>query len=74
MRREVGFLLSFAGTVPTGGSWPRHCTLSPDQRWVYVSNQRSNAVHWLPRDPDSGRIGAPAGALPVNNVGIVLFR
>jgi 6-phosphogluconolactonase len=71
---DFGRRLVSAGSTPCGGDWPRHFTLSPDERWVYVSNQRSNTVNWLPRDPRTGRIGPSMGSVPVNNVGIVLFR
>jgi 6-phosphogluconolactonase (cycloisomerase 2 family) len=71
---DFGRHLVSAGSTPCGGDWPRHFTLSPDERWVYVSNQRSNTVNWLPRDPRTGRIGPSMGSVPVNNVGIVLFR
>jgi hypothetical protein len=30
-------------------------------------------VNWLPRDPATGKLGAPAGSVTVNTVGIVLF-
>ncbi|HEV2782610.1 MAG TPA: lactonase family protein [Actinophytocola sp.] len=71
---DSGRRLELAGSTPSGGDWPRHLTLSPDERWIYVANQQSHAITWLPRDPESGRLGAPAGSAPVNNVGVVLFR
>ncbi len=58
----------------SGGDWPRHFTLDPSERWVYVSNQRSGAVTWLPRDPRTGLLGAPRGSLAVPSVATVLFR
>lgn len=69
-----GERLAFGGTAPSGGAWPRHFTLDPSGRWLYVANQRSNAVNWLPRDAESGRLGAPAGSAAVNSVGMLLFR
>jgi 6-phosphogluconolactonase (cycloisomerase 2 family) len=72
--QERGSRLSFGGATPTGGAWPRHFTLDPAGRWLYVANQNSNAVNWLPRDPDTGTLGPSAGSAPVNNVGIILFR
>jgi 6-phosphogluconolactonase len=71
---EQGKALSFVNTVPTGGKWPRHFTLDPAGRWVYIANQNSNSVNWLPRDPATGKLGAPAGSVTVNTVGIVLFH
>ena len=69
-----GSRLRFGGTASTGGAWPRHFTLSPSGRWLYVDNQNSNAVTWLPRDPGTGKIGAAAGSTKVNSVGIVLLK
>jgi 6-phosphogluconolactonase (cycloisomerase 2 family) len=71
---ERGKRLAFINTTPTGGAWPRHFTLDPTGRWVYIANQNSNTVNWLPRDPDTGRLGNPVGCVKVNAVGIVLLR
>ena len=72
--QDSGRRLAFTSRTPTGGNWPRHFTLSPDERWLYVSNQRSNTITQLPRDPATGRVGASVRSTPANNVGIVLFR
>jgi 6-phosphogluconolactonase len=72
--RDQGRRLSLAGSTPTGGDWPRHFTLSPDERWLYVANQRSNNITQLPRDPATGRIGPSVASTTANTVGIVLFR
>jgi 6-phosphogluconolactonase len=72
--QDLGRKLTFAGSTPTGGDWPRHFTLSPDERWLYVANQRSNTITQLPRDPATGRVGAPIASATANTVGIVLFR
>jgi len=69
----AGDRLTPLGTTPTGGDWPRHCTLSPDERRLYVANERSGLVTWLPRDPATGELGAVEGAAPVPRVGIVAF-
>lgn len=66
--------LAFAGTTPCGGSWPRHLTIDPTGRWVYVANQRQHTVAWLPRDPRTGRLTAPAGSTAVDSVCFVLFE
>ncbi|RSM86027.1 3-carboxymuconate cyclase [Kibdelosporangium aridum] len=71
---EQGKSLSFVSTTPTGGVWPRHFTLHPAGNWVYVSNQRSGTINWLPRDPGTGKLGTSAGSVQVNNVGIVSFK
>lgn len=68
-----GTTITRLGNTPTGGDWPRHFTLDPSERWVYVANQRSGTVNWLPRDPDTGRIGESAGSIEVPSVAIVAF-
>ena len=59
--------------VPTGGVWPRHFTFDAGQRWLYVSNQRSGTVTWLPRDPATGSLGPARGSLAVPSVAVVLL-
>ncbi len=68
-----GDRLTALGAVPTGGDWPRHFALSPDERRLYVANERSDLVTWLPRDPATGALGAVEGSTPVPRVGIVAF-
>ncbi|TVT17868.1 lactonase family protein [Amycolatopsis acidiphila] len=65
-------MVRLGGNVPSG-VWPRHFTLDAAQRWMYVSNQRSGTVNWLPRDPATGRLGAVAGSLAVPSVATVLL-
>lgn len=66
--------LVFGGTVSCGGDWPRHFTLDPSERWIYVANQKSNSVAYLPRDPETGTLGLPGGSETVNSVAMLLFR
>ncbi|WP_020672008.1 lactonase family protein [Amycolatopsis nigrescens] len=72
--RDSGRAISRVGNVATGGVWPRHFTLDPSGRWIYVSNQRSGTVNWLPRDPKTGLPGRSQGSLAVPSVATVLFR
>lgn len=62
------------GTMPCGGAWPRHFVLDPSERWLYVANQKSNSVTWLPRDRENGKLGPAAGSAAVNSVAMLLFR
>jgi 6-phosphogluconolactonase len=62
------------GTVPTGGDWPRHAALDPSGRWLYVANQRSGTLTWLPRDPTTGLLSTMVGSVSVPEVAMVLFR
>ncbi|MBB4682983.1 lactonase family protein [Amycolatopsis jiangsuensis] len=65
--------LELLSSVDTGGNWPRHLALDPDEGWFYVSNQRSGTVTWLPRDPATGLPGSVAGSLEVPSVNSVFF-
>ncbi|HEU5476030.1 MAG TPA: lactonase family protein [Actinophytocola sp.] len=71
---DAGARLVPAGTAPTGGDWPRHCTLSPDEQWIYVANQHSGTVTRLPRDPSTGGLGAAGDPVPVTNPAVILFH
>jgi 6-phosphogluconolactonase len=68
-----GATLTLLRTVPVGGDWPRHVTLDPTERWLYVSNQRSGTVTWLPRDPTSGVVSPTTGSATTTAVAMVLF-
>ncbi|HET9139656.1 lactonase family protein [Actinophytocola sp.] len=72
--RDDGAGLVPVGAAPTGGDWPRHLALGPDERWLYVCNQRSGTVTQLPRDPTTGLPGAPVRAVPVPDVAVLLFH
>lgn len=61
-------------TVPTGGDWPRHLTLSPDERHLYVCNQRSGTITHLSRDPTTGNLSPARTALEIDNVAVLAFR
>jgi 6-phosphogluconolactonase len=71
--RGDGAGLVLRGTTPTGGDWPRDITLDPAEERLYVANQRSGTVTWLPRDPDSGALSPAAGSVPVPSVAVVMF-
>ncbi|WP_243754106.1 lactonase family protein [Labedaea rhizosphaerae] len=69
-----GATLTLLGHTPTGGDWPRHFTLDATERWIYVSNQRSGTVTWLPLDKTTGTVGPPANSLAVPAAAMVLLR
>ena len=48
-------------------------TLDPTERHLYVSNQRSGTVTWLPRDPATGALSPVAGEATATAVAMVLF-
>ncbi|MDQ3404354.1 MAG: lactonase family protein [Actinomycetota bacterium] len=64
---------SLVQSAPTGGAWPRHCVLAPGERLLYVANQNSGTVTWLPRDPETGLLGAPAGSMAVRGACFIAF-
>jgi 6-phosphogluconolactonase len=61
----AGATLSPVAAPACGGDWPRNLTLDPTGAWVYVANQNSGTITWLPINPDSGVPGAVAGHLTV---------
>lgn len=46
-----------------GGDWPRHLALDRTGKRLYVANQRSGTITWLPIDLTTGLPGAVAGTL-----------
>lgn len=69
----VGNELRPLQAVSTGGDWPRHAALAPDEERLYVANQRSGTVTWLPRDRESGLLSPLAGTTTAKAVAMVLF-
>jgi 6-phosphogluconolactonase len=65
--------LSRAGMPSCGGNWPRHLTLDPTGTRLYVANERSGEVVWMPIDPATGLPGPVAGRLSVPGASRVLL-
>ena len=59
-------------TVEYGGHWPRHLTLGPTGRYLYVADEHSGDVTWFDIDPHTG-IPAPAGSLAAPAASCVIF-
>jgi 6-phosphogluconolactonase len=70
---QDGAALRLLATTPTGGDWPRHCALDDAGNWLYVANQNSGTVTWLPRDPASGLLAPAAGSARTDGVAVVLL-
>lgn len=68
-----GTTLALRNTTPCGGDWPRHATIDPNGGHLYVSNQRSGTVTWLPRDAADGALSPTAGTTKATAVAMVLF-
>lgn len=54
---EDGASLKKLSRVSTQGSWPRNFSLSPDESWVAVANQREGTLVLFPRDRETGLLG-----------------
>lgn len=48
--------LTYLASCATGGKFPRHFALSPDQKLLVVANQLSNTINLLQRDPATGHL------------------
>jgi len=68
-----GATLTRIAAPSCGGDWPRHLALDPTGRWLYVANQRSGTITWLPVDASTGVPGAVAGSLPVPGAAQILL-
>ncbi|PKF63633.1 hypothetical protein CW745_01960 [Psychromonas sp. psych-6C06] len=66
-------LLSCLEHVHTGGNFPRHFALSPDQRWLLVAHQNSENLVVFKRDVASGALTKTANQLLVNHAVCVCF-
>ncbi|GAA2803480.1 lactonase family protein [Saccharopolyspora taberi] len=69
-----GSALKFLGATPTGGDWPRHFALDPEQTSLYVSNQRSGTITRLTRDAQSGLLSPAPEVLEIPSVAVVTFH
>jgi 6-phosphogluconolactonase len=70
---DSGARLTHVVSTPTD-DWPRHFTLSPDERFVHVANQRAGTITQLPRDPHTGILGAATASIPSDNVAVIAFH
>jgi 6-phosphogluconolactonase (cycloisomerase 2 family) len=70
---DAGARIAHVASTPTG-DWPRHFTLSPDERFVHVANQRAGTVTQHPRDPHTGTLGPATASIPSGNVAVIAFR
>ncbi|WP_245996703.1 lactonase family protein [Streptomyces armeniacus] len=69
---DGGAALSIAGTVPCGGTWPRHISLSPSGAVLFSGNQNSNNVGIFNVDPDNGAPTASGDPFATASLGCVL--
>jgi 6-phosphogluconolactonase len=67
-------LPAFVEAVPSGGRTPRFIALGPVGDVLYALNEDSDRIVVLPRDPSSGRLGAPRQDLPCGSPVCMVFR
>jgi 6-phosphogluconolactonase len=65
--------LTFASRTALGGKEARHYALSPDNRFVVVAEQFTNAASVFSRDPTSGALTATGNKYPVNKASSISF-
>ncbi|MGW5645658.1 lactonase family protein [Saccharopolyspora sp. NPDC003752] len=66
--------LTFRGTTPTGGSWPRHFALDPEQTSLFVANQRAGTITRLARDPGTGVLTPTQDSYACPSVAAITFH
>lgn len=65
--------LKYMASCPSGGKFPRHFAISPDQCSLVVANQQSNSINLLLRDPDTGHLTLTDTAYEVNAPSCICF-
>jgi 6-phosphogluconolactonase len=68
---DDGTTLERIAAPSCGGDWPRHLAIDPRGQRLYVANQRSGTVIWLPLT--DGVPAGPAGSIPVPGAAQVLL-
>lgn len=58
-------LIKCTGEFPCGGRFPRHIMLTADDRFLVISNQKSNNIAVCPVDRFSGSIGSSTAYLDI---------
>lgn len=69
---DGGATLAIAGTVPCGGSWPRHISLSPSGGVLFSGNEKGNNVGVFTVDKESGEPTASGDPFATASTGCVL--
>jgi 6-phosphogluconolactonase len=62
---DDGATLTPQASPDCGGDWPRHLTLDEENAWLYVANQRSGTITWLPIAGETGIPGLVSDSLAV---------
>ncbi|MBC8127754.1 MAG: lactonase family protein [Gloeobacteraceae cyanobacterium ES-bin-144] len=72
-RDPVSGLPTFVQHAACGGVKPRHFKIAPDGKWLLCAHQDSGTLSVLPRNPDTGELGAPVSTVAVPSPICILF-
>jgi 6-phosphogluconolactonase len=65
--------LEWVQHAPCGGRTPRHFKISPCGKWLLCGHQASHTISVLARDPETGKLGAPAQTVATPSPICILF-
>ncbi|SFS62901.1 lactonase family protein [Saccharopolyspora flava] len=66
--------LTFHSAAPSGGNWPRHCALDPEETSLFVANQRAGTITRLARDPETGALTPTPDSYACPSVAAITFH
>ncbi|GAA2066893.1 lactonase family protein [Streptomyces albiaxialis] len=69
---DGGAALRLVDTVPSGGSWPRHISLSPSGSLLFAGNQYGNTVGAFTVDKETGALTPSGSPVSTPSLGCVL--
>jgi 6-phosphogluconolactonase len=65
--------LEFLARSTCGGQVPRYITLDPSERWMLVTNQDSNNIAVIARDPATGHVSDQVKLVPLDKPQCIVF-
>ncbi|MCE2571300.1 lactonase family protein [Motilimonas eburnea] len=65
--------LKYVSSCASGGQFPRHFALSPDEQFLVVANQQSNRINLLSRDATTGQLTLTDFSVALNAPACVCF-
>lgn len=66
--------LVFKAVTPTGGNWPRHFALDPEETSLFVANQRAGTITRLARDTETGALTPTPDSYACPSVAVITFH
>jgi 6-phosphogluconolactonase len=70
---QINGKLKVINFTKTGGVFPRHFALSPDQHWLLVAHQNSDYLHVFKRDISTGLLTQTTNQLAVKHAVCICF-